>query len=283
MPRFTSQEFFTTHNPGDHPIGIVASGGTKIIDAIFAVHLFNTSGTFTIDRTTSIDYLVVAGGGGGSDGAGGAGGLLTGTLNLSAGSYTVTVGAGGGAGTSGGSSSLAAVVVTTGGGNGGAQATVGGNGGSGGGGGRSPAYNTPGAAGGTGVAGPPRQGYNGGAGYWMNLTWTGGGGGAGGEALSTVTIAGTTYTQNWGGACIGGPGYQFPTGSFKKWGDTLNPGWYASGGTGYNDNGQGEVFMPRMPGGGGSKQYPNAQVNTGGGGGFSGTGGSGVVLIKYRR
>lgn len=283
MPRFTSKEFFTTKDPGDNPIGVNATGGTKIIDAIYAVHLYSTSGSFTIDRATSIDYLVVAGGGGGSDGGGGAGGLLTGTMNVSAGTYTVTVGAGGTAGAQGSGSSLGSLVVTIGGGYGAGGGQVGGNGGSGGGAGRGPYYNGPGVLGGLGTAGPPLQGYNGGDGYWQNLTWSGGGGGRGGVALSTVTLNGITYSQSWGGACIGGPGYQFTTGSFKQWGDTSNPGWYASGGTGYNDNGFGEVMMPRMPGGGGSKQYPNAQANTGGGAGSSGTGGSGIILIKYRR
>ena len=284
MPRFTSKEFFTTHDPGDNPVGVVASGGTTIVDAIFKVHVFTSSGTFTIDRQTSIEYLVVAGGGGGSDGGGGAGGLLTNTLTLNSGTYTVTIGAGGSSGSNGANSSIGALVVTTGGGFGGAGAGSNGtNGGSGGGAGRGAFNNGPGTTGGLGVAGPPSQGYNGGDGYWQNLTWSGGGGGAGGNAVSTATVAGTTYTQNWGGACIGGPGYFFSSGSFSRYGDPIYPGYYASGGTGYNDNGFGEVMMPRMPGGGGSKAVPNAASNTGGGAGSSGTGGSGVVIIKYRR
>lgn len=284
MPRFTSKEFFTTHDPGDNPIGVVATGGTTTIDAIYKVHVFTSSGTFTIDRQTSIDYLVVAGGGGGGDGGGGAGGLLTGTLTLSSGTHTVVIGAGGAAGVSGSTSSFGILVSTVGGGFGGAGAGSNGTaGGSGGGGGRGSYYNGPGTTGGLGTAGPPRQGYDGGGGYWQNLTWSGGGGGAGGTALSTVTLSGTTYSQSWGGLCIGGPGYFFSSGSFARYGDPIYPGYFASGGTGYNDNGFGEVMMPKMPGGGGSKAFPNATANTGGGAGSAGAGGSGVVIIKYRR
>lgn len=283
MPRFTSKEFFTTHDPGDNPIGVVATGGTAIVDAIYKVHVFTSSGTFTIDRQTSIDYLVVAGGGGGGDGGGGAGGLLTGTLTLSSGTHTVVIGAGGAAGVAGSTSSFGILVSTVGGGVGGAAGSNGTNGGSGGGGGRGPYYNGPTTAGGLGTSGPPRQGYDGGGGYWMNLTWSGGGGGAGGTALSTVTLSGTTYSQSWGGLCIGGPGYFFSSGSFARYGDPIYPGYFASGGTGYNDNGFGEVMMPKMPGGGGSKAFPNATANTGGGAGSAGAGGSGVVIIKYRR
>jgi len=148
--------------------------------------------------TVSADYLVVAGGGSGGretfssglGGGGGAGGLLTGTaLTLNIGTtYTVTVGPGGTApasgsvGNPGTASSIAGTGLTTisavggGGGGGGASVATVGNGGSGGGGGGIS------QAGGTGTAGPPIQGYDGGTatGNLGGATASGGGGGAGG-------------------------------------------------------------------------------------------------------
>jgi len=76
----------------------------------YRVHTFLSSGTFYMDSTTSVDFLVVAGGGGGGyrrAGGGGAGGMrssvtatggsgsLESALTVTAQAYTITVGTGG--------------------------------------------------------------------------------------------------------------------------------------------------------------------------------------------
>ena len=76
--------------------GLVYNSGTK------AIHVFNTSGTFTITSPlTNVEILSVAGGGGGgtlNGGGGGAGGLLysaSASVSPSPGVYQIVVGAGG--------------------------------------------------------------------------------------------------------------------------------------------------------------------------------------------
>jgi hypothetical protein len=123
---------------GDLVYTIVVSGTT------YRVHEFKTVGTTSLNVMSggNVDYLVVAGGGGGgaiNAGGGGAGGYrcsVTGEnsgggasaeapLTLSAGAYTVTVGAGGvgglfsGSAAASGSNSVFATITTIGGGRGG--------------------------------------------------------------------------------------------------------------------------------------------------------------------
>jgi hypothetical protein len=158
--------------------------------------------------TLNIDYLVIAGGGGGggnpitasgpTGGGGGAGGLLSGSTSITKTNTTYTVivgaqGAGSGAvraaGENGKDSSLVGGIlniVTTGGGGGGAYAGNGLNGGCGGGGGGA----TPGSTtGGTGIAGPPRQGFNGAPDY--DVVANTGGGGGGTAAAATINLGGS--------------------------------------------------------------------------------------------
>jgi hypothetical protein len=95
------------------PVGvmpIVATGGSisNITPGGFAfrIHSFTSSGTFTVTRAGTVEYLIVAGGGGGANGnpasdgngGGGAGGLLTGSIFLTENAYTITVGTGGAGG-----------------------------------------------------------------------------------------------------------------------------------------------------------------------------------------
>jgi len=98
-------EGIITRRGGGVPI-VLATGGTvtDITDGgvIYRTHTFTSSGTFGVTRGGQIEYLVVAGGGGsgssgGSNrgGAGGAGGLLYGLTDVSAQSYSITVGDGG--------------------------------------------------------------------------------------------------------------------------------------------------------------------------------------------
>lgn len=266
------------------PAGAFATGGTIFTSGGYRYHLFTSNGTLDFVAGGDIDYVVVAGGGGGSSqnngrssGGGGAGGFLSGSISVTSGSIAVTVGAGGSGGTTGvdgNDSSLAASVVSDGGGRGGRYNAVhGGDGGSGGGG-----ANT--ANPGSGVAGPPRQGYDGGTG---GVTTAGGGGGA-------------AEAGNTDGAGYGGDGVN----SASAWAtvtSTGDSGFYAGGGGG--GDGTGGAVKPGGDGGGGdgggglygSIAAQSGTANTGGGGGGGSnqggaaaggaSGGSGIVMIRY--
>ena len=246
--------------------GIVATGGTVSgyysAGTFYYVHTFTTSGTFAVTSGSgTIDYLVVAGGGSGNDGyinateipggGGGAGGLLSSSTSVTVGdSYVVTIGAGGAytrvenTSPGGNNSSLGSLAVAIGGGGGGKQSRGGGNGGSGGGGGGNA------SGGGTGVAGPPRQGYNGGAGLPFLSYVAGGGGGAGGAGGNPTAGVGLSSSIS-GGAIT-----------------------YATGGTGGTQNsGNGSA---------GTVNRGNGGNGSGNGTGLSGgNGGSGIVIISY--
>jgi hypothetical protein len=257
------------------------SGGDSIYEVVeygttYRIHKFTTTVTSSITipvGVSSVTYLVVGGGGGGGSwygGGGGAGGLRTGTLSVSPGSYTVTVGAGGTTGSAGasgndGNESVFATIAAAGGGGGGGRYTAGNSGGSGGGGGSGTAKgngNTP--------ATSPSQGNNGGNAY------CGGGGGASavganggspgngfggnGGSGTTLTISGTSTTYAGGGGGASEPSFA--------------PGTGGSGGGGNGERGED---------GSGSA----GTANTGGGGGGRGSlnggraGGSGIVIVRY--
>jgi len=272
-----------------------AFGGDLVTtDGNYWYHAFKSSGTFLLQRPTSVDYLVVAGGGGGGKGlnagAGGAGGLrstvtatggggsLESALSMAPGSYTVTVGAGGAGGVSNGnngtvgSNSILSSITSTGGGYGGgpdygAGYNNGGPGGSGGGGGL---YNTLG-----GAASPSGQGYAGGASVQdAGGVQAGGGGGAG--AVGT-TGRGTGPVLGTGGA-----GLQLT--AFSTATNTGASGYYAGGGGGGANAG-----VAAGGAGGGGTAGAAGTINTGGGGGgagnsggnTSGAGGSGIVIVRY--
>ena len=234
-----------------------------------------------------IEYLVLAGGGAGApgnsgnigNGGGGAGGLLNSTQNLSFGTaYTFTVGAGatgpaaglGNVGANGSNSVISGSGITTitalGGGSAKAYqaaAASSNSGGCGGGG----TYNN--IAAGSGTAGPPRQGYDGGAGINSGNYNGGGGGGAG-----AVGVAGAS-------GAVGGAGS-----SKTILGSAIT---YGGGGGGGGVSG----LAPLGGAGGGGRGGINAggvagTVNLGGGGGGTGglsaagaNGGSGVIIIAY--
>jgi hypothetical protein len=254
-----------------------ATGGLITYDSTYVYHTFTSSGIFTPNTALTVDYLVVAGGGGGAGsdnniegcGGGGAGGYRTGTLSLTSGNKTVTVGAGGSGGdtstrtASSGVNSVFDSITSTGGGAG--SFNTGLSGGSGGGTGR-----TVGAGGaGNTPSTDPSQGNNGGAG-----TATGSGGGGGGA--SSVGSDGSSTTGGNGGAGT--------TSTITGLSVT-----YAGGG-----GGGGTVTGGTTSGGGGTGSNGNANgtagtVNTGGGGGGAskirsgGAGGSGIVIIRYTR
>ena len=297
-----------------------ATGGTISCSGNFRIHTFTGPGTFAVSEVASnpanskVDYVVVGGGGAGyipDGGGGGAGGYREspGTttcytasplgaspataLPVGIANYPVTVG-GGGASNSDGSSSTftgTSTITSAGGGRGGSYTNTGNTGGSGGGGGRDgggpAAGNTPSVT--------PAQGNPGGYSNnscGTNQDWNGGGGGGGAGA------GGGNGTGNGSpGPEIAGPGGNGVTTQIPG-----SPLALAGGGGGsLNNSGScaGNPSGPRVgqggTGGGGRgavSPSPGAgcagTANTGGGGGgaFSGsgqTGGSGVVIIRYKK
>ena len=265
-----------------------ATGGIITYDDTYVYHTFPWSGTFTPLTSLTADYLVVAGGAGaggaytdanifgsGGGGAGGVrctvgatggGGSLESALSLTATAYTVTVGAGGAGGgdnTNGtsGSNSVFSTITSTGGGRsenaGGGNGAAGGGGGSGAGGTGGAATANQGFAGGNGGGGTRSGGGGGGAGV-AGTAASGSGAGAGGNGITT-SISGTSTTYAGGGGGAHGTG-----------------GSSANGGTG--------------GGGNGGAPATSGTANTGGGGGgrrtygaSGGSGGSGIVIVRYAK
>jgi len=275
-------------NSVSQPRFISATGGTiTTVCTNFKVHTFTGPGTFCVScagnsaGANTIDYLVVAGGGGGGDGAGssvnagggaGAGGYressgaasgcyttsplgaCVSALPVTATGFPVTVGAGGTTGVNGNNSvfSGSQTITSAGGGRGGngsSSQTVGCAGGSGGG------ANTncgSGAAGNTPPVSPP-QGNPGGSGY---PNASGGGGGA--------TAAGGNASNN-----TGGPGGAGGTSSING-----TPTARATGGDGGATPGPAGTPQAANTGNGGPRGgHPGAA---------GGTGGSGIVIIRYK-
>ena len=265
------------------------SGGNISYYGPYTIHTFTGSATFTPSFNGEVEVLVVAGGGaGGSNhdtgtstgaGGGGAGGVLyLSSFGVSAGNgITVTIGAGGtisGAYSTGkGGNSSFGGFETVGGGNGGARWIQGSDGGSGGGQG----YFSGGTNFGQGIDG---QGNDGGLGVGSpTYGYPAGGGGGAGE------IGGNQDGAN--GAGKGGDGLPFSITGFST--------YYSGGGGG----GVGSGASPTTPGdgglGGGAQgaatgisPAPSGTPNTGGGGGGSsngsysgGSGGSGIVIVRY--
>jgi hypothetical protein len=311
----TGWQSVTTANTTDveNPF-IAATGGTVTCCGDFKIHTFTGPGTFTVTNSgspsgsTTVDYLVIAGGGsGGSYGGGGAGGyrfsdgtasgcysagpspLSASALPVTAQGYPITVGAGGvtpgsPAGNNdpgnNGSNSIFSTITSA----GGAKGAGGGltpaaniSGGSGGGGGYAS-----GQARGLGNSPPvsPPQGNNGGLGNAAAGTPNfagGGGGGAGGNGADTVPTGGgngglglaSSITASPVTRAGGGGGGTYPP-------VPDNPGDAGPGGGG-------------VGGRNGGSAATDATVNTGSGGGGSGeqtcnggNGGSGIVIIRYK-
>lgn len=250
---------------------VVATGGIETTDGDYKIHTFIESGTLTINTAGEIEYLVVAGGGsgGGCDannsyagGGGGAGGYCAGTLTLTLGVKTVTIGAGGtGANSStddGEDSVFDSITAIKGGG--GARgagtpypAVNGNDGGSGG-------ASTNGGIAGNGEVGPPRQGYNGGT----SGTATGASDGGGGSAQVGQDYSGTT----------GGAGGAGTSNSISG-----SPVTYAVGGNGGS-------YSSHADGTSGTTNRGNGGKGANGGGTGTakkgGDGGSGIVIIRYK-
>jgi hypothetical protein len=301
----------STSNVRGVPPYIIATGGTPCSGAIvctnYKVHTFTAPGTLCVSNaggpggSNTVDYMIVAGGGGGTQdrgGGGGAGGYREspGTasgcytvsplgaapavaLPVSVQGYPIVVGGGGPAGAGPpncgvrGSDSSFSTITSTGGGGGGYNCGHScGPGGSGGGGGYSSGPN----AGGAGNTPPfnPAQGLPGGTGS------SGAGGGAGGGG---ATVVGANPTPPSG--CNGGAGGAGATSSINA-----TPTARAGGGGGSSSSSPaaGGTGGGGTGGGGPSPAAGTAgTVNTGGGGGGSrsssiGSGGSGIVIIRYK-
>ena len=281
------------------PISAIGGQVFTIISSseAYQVHYFTQSGDFTVlSGDDSVEYLIVGGGGGSNEfsGGGGAGGVLTGNLVPNTQTYSIVVGNGGPAtaafpqtGSQGGSSTAFNLTAIGGGGGAGASNAVqGGSGGSGGGG--APRN-------GAGGLGTSPQGRNGGAGRNVTTGNDIGSGGGGGFA----------QTGGNGGFRAGGAGgvgldisntfsslFSAPvfSGSLNK------SGYVAGGGGGFGDSRNGtSTAGTRGLGGGGQggkvaftvdneNGYPNSGGGAGGGnpGGDGLSGGSGLVLVKYK-
>ena len=262
-----------------------ATGGLISYASGKTIHQFLSSGTFTVTNPglSSVDYLVVAGGGGGGSycgGGGGAGGMLTGSGSpVSPGAYPITVGAGGAGAIAGdyngskGINSTALGQIATGGGGGTSYnfSNSDKNGGSGGG-GAGP------QTAGTGTAGPPRQGYDGGAGATAASYY--GGGGGGGAGNSGINGSGSAAGNGGPGApssITGAPVFYAGGGGGSTYqGGTVGLGGNGGGGLGgvSNTNTAGTPGTINLGGGGGAASYANAHA-------AGGSGGSGIVIIAY--
>lgn len=252
-----------------------ATGGTEstiTVDGVaYRLHVFTSSGTFTVTSPGEVEYLIVAGGGGGGSGGGGAGGLLEGTTQVSSGTFTVVVGQGGVSttgsgirGSNGGSSSALSLSAVGGGGGGRAIGQQTGSPGGSGGGAAGINSGAPLYSGGAGTSG---QGFSGGD-KPVNVQGAGAGGGGASEA-------GANAASN-----VGGDGGDGLTSSITGTSVT-----YAGGGGAWGNSSGGAAGA----GGGGVGTTNLASGNPGtdglgggGGAGIGGNGGDGIVIIRYR-
>ena len=298
---FASGSTFYLYGVPNTTVAAKATGGTIYSDGVYNYHTFLQTGTFTPTTSLTADVLVIGGGGGSVStysGGGGAGGIAykTGSA-LTATAYTCTVGAGG-AGTSGAqsnsgvASSIAgsgfSTITANGGGGGGYSnnnlAAAGGSGGGGGGYG-----NITGGASNQGTSGGATgYGNAGGNGVANPNSISGGGGGAGGAGgAGSGTQAGANALSGAGGIGL------------NTWADwaiatrTGDRGYFAGGGAGGGRN-DAEFTRTQIGGLGGGGQgtfssgdsLQNGMANTGGGAGGSwtgtgGSGGSGIIIIRY--
>ena len=255
--------------------GTAATGGNVTTDGDYKVHIFNSSGTFTVTTPGTdgvVEALVIAGGGGAGGHAWGAGGGGGGwsehtgyTKSVSAQAYSVVVGAGGSGGSANvavntgsaaysGNNSSALGLIGNGGGAGGSTTTGRdpANGGSGGG---SGSHTTSGGSATQGSGGTAHYGNAGGAGDNQN-GHGGGGGGAGG------TGGNAGYAASSGGSAGASRSNSITGGSVS----------YAGGGAGATGGGGAAGSANTGDGGNAGDRHPTA----------GGNGGSGVVIIRYK-
>ena len=256
------------------------------------VLVYRQDGSFTVTEPGTVELLLVGGGGGGGTlysghacGGGGGGGVVTDTVTLQAGTYSVSIGAGGATGVpnksaaqNGGNTVLAfggSPLFTAYGGGAGGCAYVdtsargtGHDGASGGGGQR---YNEDGntaKSGGSAVHGGDGNLGNNGGSSTANQWLAGGGGGAGAPGAN----GGGSGISNGPGA--GGDGVEVQIiGS----GDYF---WYGGGGAGRRSDNNPSANGGK--GGGGASGKPGEDGRGGGGSGGC-NGGSGILVVAFAR
>lgn len=285
-----TRKFLSNNNKatlGPQPLS--ATGGTIIDDAGFRIHVFTSPGSFVVSSLGSsdgtVEYLVVAGGGSGGTasvtgrygGGGGAGGFRTATgFPITVTTYPITVGGGG---APQGSPSIFSTITSAGGGRGADGPTgnpaVGIPGGSGGGG-----QNNVGGTGNTPPVSPPQGNPGGNTNVIGGSAGGGGAGAAGPSGPAPADPGGIGSPVTWVPVSYGTPG---PA-----------PGRYFAGG-GAAGATPSVGTTSGGAGGGGPSVWPGTNnpgtTNTGGGGAggqgpggtpvVGGTGGSGIVIIRY--
>jgi len=303
------------------PQFITATGGTITTTGDYKIHTFTGDGCFVVSDggnpvgSNTVDYLVVAGGGGGGrwyGGGGGAGGyrfsdgtasgcysagpapLGASALPVSTTTYPITVGSGGVGGAispspahaTNGSNSVFSTITSAGGGGAGGNANPpfapiydANPGGSGGGGKANNCHTGTAGSGNTPPVSPPQGNPAGAASASPEIA--AGGGGAGGASNPAVTDG---STGGFGGvgltSCITG-----------------SPVGRGGGGSGNSATPpHGNANPTGAPFGGGVSNSPttagsSGTANTGGGGGagpnggcetFAGSGGKGIVIVRYK-
>ena len=282
---------------------VTATGGTIATSGDFKIHTFNSSGTFSVSQagnaagSTTVEYLIVAGGGSGGSGYGGAGGAggfrinfpqpATGGTSVSAQNYPISIGAGASGssppgyykGNNGNPSSAFSVTSTAGGLGAGVDNTPdiknGGPGGSGGG------KSQPGGTVGAGNTPPvsPPQGNPGGQGNVQGNQGAGGGGGganaSGGNGRAGPSGPGAGGTGGAGTSTnISGSSVAYAGGGGGGYWAHYSQGSSAPGGTG-GGGATGAAGTANRGGGSGGGAVSNI-------GGRSGSGGSGVVIVRYK-
>lgn len=271
-----------------------ASGGSSSSITVggvgYTLLSFTSTASLTVSKDGVFDVLLIGGGGGGGNGSdygygggnhpsdgggGGGGGYITGTIYLTAGTHTVTVGAGGSSTVQGVDSRIASAITAFGGGYGGGAFFSGGYGGSAGG---HSAYIGTTVAGASGGTSGSSQGNAGGVGmqnngYSAGNNRGGGGGGAGGAGVSGGTSGN------------GGAGIDISTWLGQSAGTTLKAGGGAGGcysGSSPGTGGSGGGGNGGSTGAGGAG---TANSGGGGGGGYTsggGSGGSGIVYVRFK-
>lgn len=298
--------FGRTGNRASNPFVSVLSASGGNVSALapgngYKYHTFTSPGTFSVaSGNGSVEILVVGGGGGGGlcyGGGGGAGGLVFHpSVPIVPGTYTITVGNGGGPlspptsvpstpynGTSSTFSPGTPIGLTALGGGGGGRGCGNNNGAPGGSGGGKSANNTQGSATQPSqpqFAGATNYGFQGGSAATPGMEGTGGGGagaegGTGSGGSGGVGVQFPTFT----GPLIGVPSLAPLSGYFAGGGGYQHPGGGRPGGLGGGGDGHNGSPGPQC----------NGVTNSGGGGGggletgstVSGSGGPGIVIIRY--
>jgi hypothetical protein len=262
---------------------------------------------------TAVEYLIVAGGGSGGSyvgGGGGGGGVLQGSVDIGQQSYTITVGAGGASagstsvkqsiqGNNGGNSSAFGFTALGGGGGGRYAHIAGSSGGSGGG---SGGFQSGSSSGGGATSG---QGNVGGGSIGPRpRSFTGGGGGGGAGAAGQTSTDALNTGGNGGDGIVssilgvpyyfggGGGGGNYTNGSRPGNGGLGGGGGGSSNTANVSGVGGGSAINNTSGGNGSATGDPNnlggnGAANSGGGGGgnghygLSGSGGSGIVIVRY--